>query len=190
LSSPVDSIARKLRLSPEQVRARNLYQDGDRTHFGQALLEYSVPEQWQQLYSTLDFESKQKACAEFNRLHRYKKRGVSLIPTKFGISFTAKFLNQAGALVLVYSDGTVLVSHGGTEIGQGLNTKMAQVAAHALGIPLDWVSVGDTATDKVPNTSPTAASASSDLNGAAVQNACEQIMDRLKPLREKNPSMG
>lgn len=106
-----------------------------------------------------------------------------MVPTMFGISFTATFMNQAGALVHVYLDGTVLVSHGGTEMGQGLHTKLTQVAARAFGVPMDQVYVAETATDKVPNSSPTAASASSDMYGMAVLNACEQILQRLAPFR-------
>jgi xanthine dehydrogenase/oxidase len=136
----------------------------------------------------VDLPAKRASIAAFNAANRHKKRGLAVIPTKFGISFTAKFLNQAGALVLVYNDGTVLINHGGTEIGQGLHTKMAQVAAHAFGIPLHMVSVSDTATDKVTNASPTAASASSDLNGAAVMDACNQILARLAPLRKAHPT--
>src|SRR5690242_21835488 len=102
-----------------------------------------------------------------------------MTPVKFGISFTVNFLNQGAALVLVYRDGSVQVNHGGTEMGQGLHTKMMQVAAHTLGIPLERVRVMPTRTDKVPNTSATAASSGSDLNGAAIRDACEAIKHRL-----------
>ncbi|KAF7187278.1 Xanthine dehydrogenase, partial [Pseudocercospora fuligena] len=116
---------------------------------------------------------------------KWKKRGLSIIPTKFGISFTALFLNQAGALVHIYHDGSVLVAHGGTEMGQGLHTKVTALAAEALGVPLSSVFISETATNTVANTSSTAASASSDLNGYAVWNACQQINERLAPYREK-----
>lgn len=104
----------------------------------------------------------------FCRCNRYKKRGISVIPTKFGIAFTLPFLNQGGALILVYTDGSVLLSHGGTEMGQGLHTKMIQVASRALEISMEKIHISETATDKVPNTSPTAASSGSDINGMAV----------------------
>ena len=107
------------------------------------------------------------------------KRGLAITPVKFGISFTATFYNQAGAVVLVYRDGTVQVNHGGTEMGQGLFTKILQIAADSLGVPVSRVRVMSTRTDKVPNTSATAASSGSDLNGAAVQDACLQIKARL-----------
>lgn len=103
-----------------------------------------------------------------HRENRWKKRGISIVPTKFGIAFTALFLNQAGALIHVYTDGSVLLSHGGTEMGQGLHTKMIQVASTVLEIPHTKIHISETATDKVPNTSATAASSGSDLNGMAV----------------------
>ncbi|KAF2366370.1 Aldehyde oxidase/xanthine dehydrogenase molybdopterin binding [Trinorchestia longiramus] len=124
------------------------------------------------------------------RSHVYRKRGIAIVPTKFGISFTATLLNQAGALVMVYKDGSVLLTHGGTEMGQGLHTKMIQVAAKTLGVPMDLIHISETASDKVPNTSPTAASSSSDLNGEAVLRACVELRDRLAPYREKNPDAG
>ena len=119
----------------------------------------------------------------------FKKRLCIFIFPRFGISFTARFLNQAGALVHVYTDGSVLLSHGGTEMGQGLHTKMVQVCAEALGIPMDLVHISETATDKVANASPTAASASSDLNGMAILDACRQINERLKPFKDANPTL-
>ena len=117
--------------------------------------------------------------ARFNARNVHQKRGLAITPVKFGISFTATFYNQAGALVLVYRDGTVQVNHGGTEMGQGLFTKILQIAADSLGVPASRVRVMSTRTDKVPNTSATAASSGSDLNGAAVQDACLQIKARL-----------
>ena len=183
----IDAVAAALNMPPEEVRRINLYKEGDLTPYKQKLTEYTVPEQWAHVVSSVDLAAKRREIAEFNMSHEHRKRGLAVIPTKFGISFTAKFLNQAGALVLVYADGTVLVSHGGTEMGQGLHTKMAQVAAAAFNIPLSMVTVGDTATDKVANASATAASASSDLNGAAIMDACNQILARLAPVRKAHP---
>ena len=120
-----------------------------------------------------------RTIARFNAAHPHVKRGLAITPVKFGISFTATFFNQGGALVLIYRDGSVQVNHGGTEMGQGLFTKIQQIAADGLGVPLDRVRVMPTRTDKVPNTSATAASAGTDLNGAAVVDACAQIMARL-----------
>ena len=113
--------------------------------------------------------------ASFNARSVHHKRGLAITPVKFGISFTATFYNQAGALVLVYRDGSVQVNHGGTEMGQGLFTKIQQIAADSLGVPASRVRVMSTRTDKVPNTSATAASSGSDLNGAAVQDACLRL---------------
>jgi xanthine dehydrogenase/oxidase len=163
----------------------NYYHEGDTTHFNQELVDYHVPLLVDQVKSEADYEKRRQAVDEFNKTHKWKKRGLSLIPTKFGISFTALFLNQAGALVHIYHDGSVLVAHGGTEMGQGLHTKMTMVAAEALGVPMEDVFISETATNTVANTSATAASASSDLNGYAIFNACEQLNERLRPYRER-----
>ena len=138
---------------------------------------------WNEIHqpTRADVASRRVSVATFNAKHRWRKRGLAVVPTKFGINFTAKFLNQAGALVHIYTDGTVLVSHGGTEMGQGLHTKMIQIAARALGITVDRVHVAESSTNTVPNASPTAASASSDMYGMAVLNACEQLQERLGP---------
>ena len=131
------------------------------------------------LRASSDFDARRARIAAFNAEHEDVKRGLAITPVKFGISFTLTAYNQAGALVHVYKDGSVLVNHGGTEMGQGLHTKMLQVAATALGLPMEAVRLAPTRTDKVPNTSATAASSSADLNGGAVKHACEQIRDRM-----------
>ena len=140
---------------------------------------------WSEMHARCDIDARRASVAEYNSKHRWRKRGLSIIPTKFGINFTAKFLNQAGALVHIYTDGTVLVSHGGTEMGQGLHTKMLQIAARALGISIERVHIAESSTSSVPNASPTAASASSDMYGMAVLNACEQLTERLGPYYKK-----
>ena len=126
-----------------------------------------------------EFARRQAEVAAFNAAHPDTKRGLAITPVKFGISFNLTAFNQAGALVHVYKDGSVLINHGGTEMGQGLHTKMIQVAATALGVPMSTVRLAPTRTDKVPNTSATAASSGSDINGGAVKNACDQIRERL-----------
>ena len=131
-----------------------------------------------------EFDERRSDIARFNASSPHTKRGMAITPVKFGISFTATFFNQAGALVIVYRDGTVQVNHGGTEMGQGLHTKIRQIAAQCLDVPIDTVRIMPPRTDKVPNTSATAASSGTDLNGAAVANACEQINARLAPVRE------
>ncbi|THG22542.1 hypothetical protein TEA_025075 [Camellia sinensis var. sinensis] len=158
----IQRIALELKKSPEEIRRL-----------------------WNELKSSCDFLKARKEVEKFNFHNRWKKRGVAMVPTKFGISFTTKFMNQAGALVQVYTDGTVLVTHGGVEMGQGLHTKVAQVAASSFNIPLSSVFISETSTDKVPNASPTAASASSDMYGAAVLDACEQIKARMEPVTSK-----
>ncbi|KAK7085090.1 hypothetical protein SK128_008316 [Halocaridina rubra] len=180
-------IAAFLKIDPNMVREKNLYASGDKTHYNQLLERCTIRRCWDEVLQQADYDTRKGTVEKFNREHKYRKRGLSVIPVKFGISFTAHFLNQAGALVLVYTDGSVLLSHGGTEMGQGLHTKMIQVAARTLKISADQIHISETATDKVPNTSPTAASASSDLNGMAVLNACEKILRRLKPYISKDP---
>ncbi|KAI9759992.1 MAG: hypothetical protein M4579_001929 [Chaenotheca gracillima] len=133
----MEEIADHLSMPVEKLREINFYQPNETTHFNQELKDWHVPLMWDQLKSECDYENRQKAVEKFNETHKWRKRGLAMIPTKFGISFTALFLNQAGALVHIYHDGSILVAHGGTEMGQGLNTKMTMVAAQALGVPLD-----------------------------------------------------
>ena len=168
----MDDVATYLRLDPSAVRSLNLYREGDHTHYNQRLEYCTLNRCWNECQALAGIEQRRKEIENFNKLHRFKKRGMALIPTKFGIAFTALFLNQAGALVHVYKDGSVLLTHGGTEMGQGLHTKMLQVASRALNIPVELIFISETSTDKVPNTSPTAASAGSDLNGMAVLVRC------------------
>ena len=169
----------------EKLREINLYKPNEPTHFNQPLKDWHVPLMYQQVLSESSYNSRREAITAFNSEHKWRKRGLALIPTKFGISFTALHLNQAGALVHIYHDGSVLVAHGGCEMGQGLHTKMSMIAAEALSVPLSQIFVSETATNTVANTSSTAASASSDLNGYAVFDACAQLNIRLAPYREK-----
>ena len=179
----LDRIARSLSLPPEIVRARNFYREGHTTHYGQPVKDAArIDTIWKQLLATSNFPRRREAIRQFNRVHPHYKRGLAITPVKFGISFTATFFNQGGALVLMYRDGSVQVNHGGTEMGQGLHTKIRQIAAECLGLPSSAVRIMPTRTDKVPNTSASAASASTDLNGAAVADACRQIRARLAPL--------
>ena len=183
--SYMEEIADHLNMPVEELRWRNMYQPGEITHFNQKLQDWHVPLMYQEVQEESRYSERRKEIEEFNRTHKWKKRGLSLIPTKFGISFTALWLNQAGALVHIYHDGSVLVAHGGTEMGQGLHTKMTMVAAEALNIPTSSVHISETSTQTVANTSSTAASASSDLNGYAVWNACLQLKERLTPYYDK-----
>ncbi|EYE92216.1 putative xanthine dehydrogenase HxA [Aspergillus ruber CBS 135680] len=184
----MEEVADHLNIPVEQLRERNMYRPGDKTHFNQELKDWHVPLMYKQVLEESSYKERRKAVEEYNKNHKWSKRGMAIIPTKFGISFTATFLNQAGALVHIYRDGSVLVAHGGVEMGQGLHTKMTMIAAEALQIPQSDVFISETATNTVANTSPTAASASSDLNGYAVFNACEQLNERLQPYRKKMPN--
>ncbi|ONL99114.1 Xanthine dehydrogenase 1 [Zea mays] len=181
----IHHIATELQRSPEEIKELNFHNDGVVLHYGQLLQNCTISSVWDELKASCNFVEARKAINNFNSNNRWRKRGIAMIPTKFGISFTAKFMNQAGALVQVYTDGTVLVTHGGVEMGQGLHTKVAQVAASSFNIPLSSVFISETSTDKVPNASPTAASASSDLYGAAVLDACQQIKVRMEPIASK-----
>ncbi|XP_021073324.1 xanthine dehydrogenase/oxidase [Mus pahari] len=174
-------------LPAEEVRRKNMYKEGDLTHFNQKLEGFTLPRCWDECIASSQYLARKMEVEKFNRENCWKKRGLSIIPTKFGISFTLSFLNQGGALVHVYTDGSVLLTHGGTEMGQGLHTKMVQVASRALKIPTSKIHITETSTNTVPNTSPTAASASTDLNGQAVYEACQTILSRLEPFKKKNP---
>uniref|UniRef100_A0A672MPT4 Xanthine dehydrogenase n=1 Tax=Sinocyclocheilus grahami TaxID=75366 RepID=A0A672MPT4_SINGR len=177
----MSDVALSCGLPAEEVRRMNMYKEGDFTPFNQRLDKFTIDRCWEECMQLSDFNKRKDAVEQYNRQHRWTKRGLSIIPTKFGISFTA-----AGALVLVYSDGSVLLTHGGTEMGQGLHTKMVQVASKTLGIPCSKIHITETSTNTVPNTSPTAASASSDLNGMAIYNACQTLLQRLQPYKDKN----
>jgi xanthine dehydrogenase large subunit len=177
----VDSIARALGMDPLAVRRRNFYGTHDRnvTHYGQLVTDSLIHLLVERVAESSHYRERRERIAEWNARQPAIRRGIALTPVKFGISFTATMFNQAGALVHVYTDGTVLLNHGGTEMGQGLFTKVAQVVAAEFGLPITAVRVSTTDTSKVPNTSATAASASADLNGKAAQAAAQTIRGRL-----------
>jgi xanthine dehydrogenase/oxidase len=183
----MEEVADHLKMPVDELRQKNMYSPETNmiTHYNQELKDWYVPLMYKQIQEESDYAGRRSEIDEFNKTHKWNKRGLALIPTKFGISFTALFLNQAGALVHIYHDGSILVAHGGTEMGQGLHTKMTMIAAEALQVPQDDVFISETATNTVANASSTAASASSDLNGYAIWNACEQLNERLAPYREK-----
>ena len=177
----IDSIARTLGMDPLAVRRRNFYgtQERNVTHYGQLVEDNLVHSIVDRLAESSAYRERREQIAAWNASRPTVRRGIALTPVKFGISFTATMFNQAGALVNVYTDGTVLLNHGGTEMGQGLFTKVAQVVASELGLPLSAIRVSTTDTSKVPNTSASAASASADLNGKAAQAAAQTIRGRL-----------
>jgi len=181
----IDRIARRLELRPEVVRERNLYHGSGETNttpYGQEIGDNRIQRVWRELFASSDFVSRQRNVEVWNRQQTFRKRGLAITPVKFGISFTATQFNQAGALVLIYQDGSVQVNHGGTEMGQGIHTNIQAIAARELGLTADRIRVMPTRTDKVPNTSATAASSGTDLNGAAVRKACREIVERLRPI--------
>ena len=176
----------------DALRAANMYGEDDVTHYAQPIAScaWRVPRCVARVKETSGYDDRVASVAAFNDAHAHRKRGLALVPTKFGINFTAKLLNQGGSLVHLYTDGTLLVSHGGTEMGQGLHTKVCQVVAQAFGVAIDRVHVEDTASDKVANSAATAASMSTDLYGMAALDACHQILARLRPVYDRRRAAG
>ena len=176
----VDDIAIAIGKDPLDVRKANLYKPGrDTTPYHQKVEQHVLLEMMEQVEENAQYSKRKAAIKAFNQQSPVIKKGLAMTPVKFGISFTVQHLNQAGALVNIYSDGSIHLNHGGTEMGQGLNTKVAQIVAHAFGVDVERVGLTATRTDKVPNTSPTAASSGTDLNGMAALNAANTIKDRL-----------
>ena len=177
----IDEIARNLGRDALDIRRLNLYGKTERnvTPFGQEIVDNVLPELLAELEADSDYRARRAAIGEYNRASPVLKKGLALTPLKFGIAFNVTHLNQAGALVHVYVDGSILVNHGGTEMGQGINTKVMQVVAHELGVELERVRATATNTSKVANTSATAASTGADLNGKAAQDAARKIRARL-----------
>jgi xanthine dehydrogenase large subunit len=177
----IEEIAYALGKDPLEIRKANFYGGEGRnlTPYHQTVEDNIIPQIIMELEESSEYAARREAILNFNRHSRIIKRGIALTPVKFGISFTKTEYNQAGALVHVYTDGSIHLNHGGTEMGQGLYTKVAQVVADEFQVDLDRIKVTATTTAKVPNTSATAASSGSDLNGMAAANAAQQIKDRL-----------
>jgi xanthine dehydrogenase large subunit len=176
----LDDVALHLGRDPLDVRIANLYALGrDVTPYGMTVTDNIAPEMIARLRADSRYDARRQAIAAFNAGNPVLKKGIALTPVKFGISFTTTHLNQAGALVHVYADGSIQINHGGTEMGQGLYIKVAQVVADVFAVPVEQVRITATRTDKVPNTSATAASSGADLNGMAAYNAATAIRDRL-----------
>ncbi len=183
----IGQLARHLGLPAHELRARNFYREGETpdrgtTHYGQPVADNHMGELWEQALDRSDYAARRSQVAAFNAAHRHRKRGIAITPIKFGISFNKTEFNQAGALVHVYTDGSIQLNHGGTEMGQGLHTKVLGVAARTLGVAMARLRIMPTSTDKVPNTSATAASTGSDLNAHAVKLACDTLLERLRPV--------
>lgn len=179
----MDELAIRLDEDPLDIRKRNFYGRGrDVTPYGMKVADNILEELVSELEQTSDYRSRRAAIAAHNAESRWLRKGIALNPVKFGIAFTLKHLNQAGALVHVYTDGSIQVNHGGTEMGQGLYMKVAQIVAETFGVDISAVRITATATDKVPNTTPTAASSGSDLNGMAARKAADRIRTRMAKL--------
>ena len=187
IENAIDRVARYLKKDAANIRQLNFYTENHRneTPYGQIVKQNRLPLIWEKMLAKSKYFERRNEIEAFNNSQLHKKRGIALTPVKFGISFTTSFLNQAGALVLIYKDGSVLVNHGGTEMGQGLHTKILQIASLELGLPIEKIRVNATNTSKVPNTSPTAASSGTDLNGMAVKDAIEKLRKRLEPCARK-----
>jgi xanthine dehydrogenase large subunit len=190
IETVIDEIAATLGKDPLEVRKLNLYKDPAvsgstdtmTTQYNQQIEDWVGDKVIAQLEGEAKYAERRAAVQAFNAKSKSRKRGLALVPLKFGISFTATHLNQGGALLVIYMDGSVSCNHGGTEMGQGLNTKMAQVCADGLGISVDKVRITATDSQKVPNASATSASSGADINGAAIMNATAQMRERLKPV--------
>jgi len=188
MESGMAAVALKLGMDQAEIRLKNAYREGQITHYHQRLVNPTIGPIFEQLLRTGEYNERRAAVRAFNASHRFVKRGLGFIGVKYGCSFESFFMNQGQALVHLHQDGTVQVSHGGAEMGQGLHIKMAQVAAEAFNVPLDRVTVvQETSTLQCANTQPTAASSGTDLNGMAVLAACKEIFDRLAPLRAEAP---
>uniref|UniRef100_A0A3B4UQ41 xanthine dehydrogenase n=1 Tax=Seriola dumerili TaxID=41447 RepID=A0A3B4UQ41_SERDU len=183
----VNDVAVVLGRPVDQVREINMYKGPSVTHYKFEFSPENMLRCWEECKAKSDYGARRRAIDQFNQQSRWKKKGMSIIPIKYGIAFAESFLNQAAALVHIYKDGSVLVTHGGTEMGQGIHTKMQQVASRELHIPPSKIYISETSTSTVPNTCPSAASFGTDANGMAVKNACQTLYQRLEPLRQKDP---
>lgn len=185
----IEDIAYALGRDPLEIRKLNLYENGQLTPYHQEVEDQILPRLFEELEASSDYHARRQAVLDWNARAQEQggaiRKGIALTPVKFGISFTATWYNQAGALIHIYSDGSIHLNHGGTEMGQGLNTKVAQVVAEALGVSIDRIKITKTTTEKVPNTSATAASSGSDLNGMAALDACRQLIERLTAFAAK-----
>ncbi|XP_051979767.1 aldehyde oxidase 6 [Xyrauchen texanus] len=184
----ISDVALKLGRLPEEIREINMYKEVSLTHYKMEFDPENLVRCWDDCKEKAEFQRRRQAIDMFNQQNQYKKRGIAIIPIKYGVGFSEGFLNQAAALVHIYKDGSVLVSHGGAEMGQGIHTKIQQVASRELNIPASLIHISETSTECVPNTCPSAASFGTDANGMAVQDACQILYKRLEPIRKKNPN--
>ncbi|XP_028319779.1 aldehyde oxidase 6 isoform X2 [Gouania willdenowi] len=170
-----------------QVREINMYKGPSVTHYKLTFSAENLHRCWDECKLRCEYETRRRAVEEFNQQHRWRKRGIAIIPVKYGMAFAEGFCNEGKALVHIYKDGSVLVSHAGTEMGQGIHTKIQQVASRELQVPSSKIYISETSTSSVANTCPTAASFGSEANGMAVKIACEILYKKMEPLRKKYP---
>ncbi|XP_068101235.1 aldehyde oxidase 1-like [Hyperolius riggenbachi] len=183
----IDEVAAKCNLPPHKVREINMYRNIITEPYKQKFDTTNLTRCWESCLENSAYHTRREAIRQFNKRNKWTKRGIALIPLKFPVAFCIAFQNQAAALVNIYCDGSVLVSHGGTEMGQGIHTKITQIASRALGIPLSYIHICETSISIVPNTIATAATVGTDVNGMAVKDACEKLRKRLEPIISKNP---
>ena len=178
----IDNISRHLNKDPSEIRKVNFYKNNTKniTHYGMKIEDNVIGDIFEKLIKSSDYKKRYAEVKKFNKKNKYKKKGIAITPVKFGISFTTLHLNQAGALVHIYTDGSIYLNHGGIEMGQGTHTKIAQLVSHSLGLSFEKVKISSTNTSKVPNTSASAASSTTDLNGAAALNAVNKIKNNLE----------
>ncbi|KAM9835993.1 aldehyde oxidase 6 [Aulostomus maculatus] len=183
----INDVAMVLERPTDQIREISMYKGPSVTHYKLSFSPENLLRCWEECKVKADYGSRCRAVDQFNQQNRWRKRGMAIVPIKYGIAFAESFLNQGAALVHIYKDGSVLVSHGGTEMGQGIHTKIQQVASRELRIPPSKIHISETSTNTVPNTCPSAASFGTDANGVAVKKACETLYQQLEPIRQKNP---
>ncbi|XP_031409921.1 aldehyde oxidase 2-like isoform X1 [Meleagris gallopavo] len=181
------AVATKTGLPHEKVREINMYKGVNRTAFEEEFDAENLWKCWKECLVKSDYHSRNAKVEEFNKKNYWKKKGIAIIPMKFSVGFNATYFHQAGALVHIYLDGSVLVTHGGIELGQGIHTKMLQIASHELKIPLSYIHFCETSSTTVPNGKYTAGSVGTEINARAVQDACQILWKRLDPIRRKNP---
>uniref|UniRef100_A0A8C7LI67 xanthine dehydrogenase n=1 Tax=Oncorhynchus kisutch TaxID=8019 RepID=A0A8C7LI67_ONCKI len=188
MESVLHEVAVKCGLPPQKVREINMYREEEcYTHHKQLFSPRDMLRCWDECLDKAGYHDRLQAIQQFNTSNRWKKRGISAVPMKFGVGFSKGFFNQGAALVNIYKDGSVLVAHGGTEMGQGINTKALQIASRILKVPMSSIHIKETCTGNVPNAAPSAASFGTDAVGMAVKDACEKLMRRLKPFMENHP---
>ena len=184
----VEHLAHELKMDPDHLKEINLTREGDMVHFGDTPVQgCTLTECWNQMMEKSDYKNRKDEVKRFNETSKIIKKGISAVPIKFAVTLQAKMLHQSGAFVRIYTDGSVMLSHGGVEMGQGLHTKLLQVCSRALGVPIEKIHTHNTSTETVVNTTVTAGSTGSDFNGAAIIDACKQILNRLEPIKKQDP---